>query len=284
LEFIRATDESSTVNITWYVVEYNCGVTVQRGSVAQSGTATDVAITAVPALAQAFVTWSKTPGSADGSFGDNDWVFGDLTSTSNLQFRTNAANAAHTIYWQVVSFDDSSKIGVQRGTSFLTGATTSTTATISAVTTSRSFVLAGTRATGTGADIGSGMVRARLTSSTQITLDRSVANYDVTEIGWQVVELKDGSVVQSGATTLGLSSASATAGLTAVDLTRATAFASTQSGGGQNEGRTAYAADDIIGVATATLDLTSSTQLTLTRNNTAAATDFAWFVIEWGDP
>ena len=212
LEFNRATDETSTVNITWDVVEYNCGITVQRGSVAQSGTTNNVTITPVPALSQAFVTWSKTPGSSDASFGDNDWVLGELTSTSNLQFRTNVANAAHTIWWQVVSFDDSSKISVQRGTTSLTGAATSATTTITAVNTAHAFVLTGIRATGTGTDIGSGAIRARITSSTQVTIDRSVANYDITEISWQVVELKDGSDVQSGSATLASGSASATAG------------------------------------------------------------------------
>ena len=49
-------------------------------------------------------------------------------------------------------------------------------------------------------------------------------------------------------------------------------------------GRTPYVADDVLGVASATLAVTSATQLTLTRANTAAAADIAWFVIQFPDP
>jgi hypothetical protein len=231
------------------------------------------------------VTWSKTATATDTSWADNDPTLGVLTSNTNLQFRTNTAAASHTIYWQVVEFTDPAMITVQAGTSSLTGTATSTTATLgTAVTTSRTFVLVGARSTGNGTDIGSGMVRAQLTSATQITLDRSATNYDVTEIAWQAIELKDGSRAQHGTTALGSGTASATPALTTVDTTRATAFAPLQTGGGQNGGRTGYTGDDVLGVATATLSITSSTQLTVTRGSTVASADIPWFVVEWGRP
>jgi hypothetical protein len=67
-----------------------------------------------------------------------------------------------------------------------------------------------------------------------------------------------------------------------VDVARSAAFASFQHGAGQNMGRTSYAADDLLGVASATVNLTSSTLLTVTRANTAAAADIAWFVVCFG--
>jgi hypothetical protein len=287
LEFNRGTDEASPVTITieWSVVEYSCGVTVQRGSVAPSAATTNVTITPVNSLAAAFVTWSKVPNPSDTTWGANDPLVGELTSLTNLQLRQDASGASSTIYWQVVEFTDATKIDVQRGNTSLTGGATSTTATLgTAVTTSRTFVLAGARRPDGGVDIGSGMVRASLTNSTTITFDRSVANYDVTEISWQAIELKDGSAVQSGAATLASGAASTTATITTVDLAKATSFLSTQTNGGQNGGRTAYVTDDIIGVACATAKLTSTTQLTLARTNTAAAASFAWFVVSWGLP
>ncbi len=287
LEFNRATDEASPVTITieWSVVDYSCGVAVQRGSVAPSAATTNVTITAVNSVAAAFVTWSKVPGPSDTTWGNNDPLVGELTSVTNLQLRQDASAASSTIYWQVVEFTDSTKINVQHGSTSLTGGATSTTATLgTAVTTSKTFVLAGARNPGGGADIGSGMVRASLTNATTITFDRSVANYDVTEISWQAIELKDGSAVQSGAATLASGAASTTATISVVDLTKATSFLSTQMNGGQNGGRTAYVTDDIIGVGCATATLTSTTQLTLTRTNTAAAANFAWFVVSWGLP
>lgn len=287
LEFNRATNEASpaTITIQWFVVQYNCGVSVQRGSVAPAAATTNVAISAVNSLSAAFVTWSKTPVATDSSWGSDDPVAAELTSTTNLQFRQDGANANHTIWWQVIEFTDATRIKVQKGVASLTGAATSTTATLAtSVLTSRTFVLVGARSSGAGTDIGSGMVRARLTNSTTVTFDRGAANYNATEIAWQVIELKEGSAVQSGTSNFSSGVASATAALTAVDLGRTTAFASTQAGGGQTGGKTSYDADDIVGVACATVAMASATQLTLTRESTVAAADIAWSVVTWGPP
>ena len=165
LEFNRVTDESSPVTITiqWDVILYNCGVTVQRGSTSQNATIVDVSITAVNSIAAAFVTYSKTPAQTDGSWGDNDPQIAELTSTTNLELRVDNINATslHTIYWQVIEFTSPSLINVQKGTTSLTGGASSTTATLgTSVNTAHTVVLASTRSTGTGTDIGSGLVRA----------------------------------------------------------------------------------------------------------------------------
>lgn len=99
VEFVRVTDEATPVAITiqWYVVEYGCGVRVQRGEVTESGTTINVPITPVASLSQAFVTWSKTP-AADQAFDDDDPIAGELTSATNLRFRAGAANSAHVIW------------------------------------------------------------------------------------------------------------------------------------------------------------------------------------------
>ena len=185
----------------------------------------------------------------------------------------------------VAEFADASKIAVQRGTTSLTGGATSTAVTLpAAVDLTRSFLLVGTRSSGAGTDIGSGMVRGRFAGASTVTLDRAAAHYDVTEIGWQAVELSDGSTVQSGNASLASGASGATASLTAVPLARSNAFAPTQTGGGQNGGRTDYVTDDVVGVAAFGLALTSATQLTLTRDDTSAAADVAWFVVSWGFP
>ncbi len=287
IEFIRATDEASpvTVTIQWYVVEYGCGVSVQRGSLSMAATTNDVTISSVGSTNQAFLTWSKTPSATDIATADNDPIVGELTSPTNAQFRVDTADSGHTIYWQVVAFTDSTMINVQHGTTSLASGSTSTTATLgAAVTTSRAFVLADARSTGDGVDIGSGLVRARLTSSTQVTLDRAASGYAMTEIAWQAIELRDGSIVQSGNATLGAGTASSTPSLTTVDTSRATAIAAGQPGAGQNGGRTSYTSDDVVGSGTATVAVTSSTQLTVTRGNTSGTADIPWFVIEWGRP
>jgi hypothetical protein len=289
LEFLRDTDEISPVTMTieWSVVEYACGVNVQRGSVVQTATTVDVAITPVAATAQAFVLWSKTPHEPDQAWDDNDPVVGDLTSTSNVQFRATALNVNHTIWWQVVEFTDASTINVQRGTTSLTGGVTSTSVTLpSSVNTSRSFALVGTRQPDVN-DLASVLVRGRLTGAATLTIDRSAGTYDVDEIGWQVVELLDGSTVQSGTATVSSSVLTTDVAITAVTLARTSAFVSTQNGAGQSGGRTTYTADDVLGVASFGLTLTSTTNLHIARDNappTSGSSSVAWFVVSWGLP
>ena len=265
IEFERVTDgvapEPAAINIQWYVVTFGSGVRVQRGEVAQAGTTVNVPISAVASVSQSFVLWSKTMAASDATWADDDAVVGEVTSTTNLQFRTAVATAAHTIAWQVVEFTNAADINVQKGSiTTMTGATTSVTATLSpAVDVSKTFVLVGWRTNGTGVDIGSRMLRARLTSSTTITIDRSVSGTpdDINEIVWQAVELKDGSRVWGGNASFAAGDSQVVAQFAAprADMSRAVAFGSAQGGSGQNMGRSAYVADDIIGVGAFTTSL-----------------------------
>jgi hypothetical protein len=241
LELARVTNEASpaAVVVEWSVVTYNCGVRVQRGEVAQSATTVNVPLQPLASTSRAFVLFSKTVASGDQEWDSDDAVLADLTSTTNLQLRTNSANAAHTVAWQVVEFDASTDIAVQRGTTSLLGASLSTTITLaSAVNLARTFALVSFRTSGGGPDIGARLLRARLTSTTQLVIDRSMAGSpdDITEIAWQVVELKDGSVVQQGSAAFASGLASQVIPITTVDLTRAATFATVQGGPGQSMG------------------------------------------------
>jgi hypothetical protein len=283
LEFVRVTDETSTISIRWYVVQFPSGVKVQRGEMIQDATAKNVTINAVASLNQAFVTWSKTPNNTDGVWSQDDPTLCELTTTANLQCRVNQSNAAHVIWWQVIEFTNAADINVQKGSASLLGSATSTNVTLpTAVNVSRTFVLVGYRTAGTGADAGSRMLRARLVNSTTVTIDRSISGSpdDITEIVWQAVELKDGSAVQSGSEAFAGGVAQRTVSISNVVTDRSVAFASVQPVGGQNMGRSPYAGDDIIGVCSTTMSL-SSTQLTLDRNNTSHSCDLGWFVVQF---
>jgi hypothetical protein len=274
------------VNIRWYVAEFGSGINVQRGEVAQSATTVNVTLpTPVGSLSRAFVTWSKTPGTGETTWDTNDPVVGELTTTSNLQFRVNAAAAGHTIRWQVIEFTNPADVNVQKGTTSLTGTALSTTVTLpAAVDVTRTFILVGFRSAGTGNDVGSRLLRAQLTNSTTITIDRSISGSpdDMTEIAWQAVELREtAAAVQRGSTTFASGSAQQVVPITAVNLNKATPFAAVQVVGGQNTGRSSYASNDIIGVANFTMALSSSTAITMDRNSTAAAADVGWFVVQW---
>lgn len=161
----------------------------------------------------------------------------------------------------------------------------STTATLpSPVDVSRTFVLVGYRTAGPGGQLGARMVSAELTDPTTITIQRDlVGTADIPEVLWQAVELKDGSTVQRGTATLASDVSQAALAIAAVDTARSSAFVSAQPVGGQNMGRTPLATDDIVGVGSFTLALTS-TQPTITRDNTAADATVGWFVVQWGGP
>ena len=271
------------IDIQWYVVEIPSGVNVQRGEVAsQNATTINVPIAPVAAISQAFVTWSKTPAATDQTFNSDDALVGELTSTSNLQFRVNGANSSHVIWWQVVEFTNSADINVQKGTTSLLGTATSTNVTLGTpVDVNSTFLLVGFRTAGSGSDVGSRMLRARLVDSSTITIDRSVSGTpdDITEISWQAVEFKNGSSVQRGSETFLTGVAQKTVPISSVNP-RAVAFASVQPVGGQNMGRSAYTGDDIVGVCSVTMGL-SATQITMDRNSTVAACDIGWFVVEF---
>lgn len=206
MEFVRVTNEGVPVPITirWYVVEFSSGVIVQRGSVNQVAAVINVPLaTPVASLAQAFVTWSKTPGIGDNIWSQDDPIVGDLSAPGNLQFRVNNANGNHVIWWQVIEFTNPADILVQRGTTSLTGggpgALSVNVILGTPVDVNETFVLVGFRTGGTGADVGQRMLRAQLIDSTTILIDRSSGDGGdpITEIVWQAVELNS-STVQGG--------------------------------------------------------------------------------------
>ena len=283
VEFTRVTNEATpvTISIVWYLVTYEAGISVQRGEVAPSSLTTNVTLTALGSTDRAFVTWSKTPASGDSTFGNDDFAVVDITSTTNLQVRVNATNASHTIAWQVVEFLDADCAAVQRGTTSLPSSQLSTTVTLgSSVDTSRSFLLLDYRSSDGTAAIGNRMLRGRITGPTSVVIDRSVGTAVIDEISWQVIELGEGSRVQSGSASLGVGISGVQRALSTVDTTRAYAFGSTQAGSGQNAGRTDYVGDDITGAASFTL-LLSPTGVTLNRNHWSGAADLAYFVVDF---
>ena len=287
IEFVRVTDEGApaTINIQWYVVTFASGVRVQRGETPQDSLAKDVTLPlTLSAVNQAFVLWSKTTDAAGGEFSDNETVLGEITSTTTVQFRSTFSTPFDIITWQVVEFTNAADINVQKGTTAMLAGTTSVTATLSpAVDENKTFVLAGFMTTGTGVDMGSRMLRAELTDSTTITIQRSVAGTpdNITEIFWQAIELKDKSTVVRGSSTFAAAVAQVTVPIAPhLDVSQSIAFGSVQSGAGQNLGRSPYVADDIIGVGSVTMAL-SATQLTLDRNNTAATAEIDWFIVEF---
>jgi fibronectin-binding autotransporter adhesin len=286
VEFVRVTTETSTMNIQWYVVEYSAGVRVQRGEVNQTNTVINVPLAAIAATNQAFVTWSKTPDSTETAFTDSDPVIGEITTTSNLQFRVGSAPySAPVISWQVIEFSHPASINVQRGSvTNMTGTNTLATVTLtSPVDTNSTFLLTGYRTSGAGASVGARMLRAQLSDASTLTFDRGISGApdNISEILWQAVQLKDGSVMQRGTVSFPSGVAQTNVVLISLNTNHAAAFANVQPVGGQNTGRSP-STNGVLGVGSATLAVASSSQLTLDRNNTADQADVGWVVAGFG--
>ena len=96
------------MTIKWYVVEFDSGVTVQRGFTNITGNdVTDVPLLAAVDLAKSFPLISYR---VEGTFFNcNDFVRAKITSTTNLQLSTDNTNCgapASVVKWQVVEYAD----------------------------------------------------------------------------------------------------------------------------------------------------------------------------------
>lgn len=286
LEFARSTNEPSPlpISIQWYVASFSSGIKVQRGEAVQAATTITVPIDPVTTVHQAFVTWSKTPGPMSGWWSGDDPILGEMIDRGHLQFRADEAGADHLIWWQVVEFTNASEVHVQRGITSLLGDDRSTEIALwPPVDLTKTFVLAGFRASGWGGDAGARMIRARLADANTLAIDRSISgDFDfVSEIAWQVVELRDGSRVFRGTTHFPIGVARRTVPLSPpVDPDRAIAFASVQAGGGQNMGRSTNVGDGTIGSGSVTAALTGA-EIQMERDHVASEADIAWFVVEF---
>jgi hypothetical protein len=270
LQFNR-TGTATTITIKWYVAEFVSGVSVQRGSAALTTSPLNVAINSVD-LGKTFVlaSWQK-PGA---TYGSDDFLRARLTSSTNLELTAGSTDG--TADWQVVSMASAS---VQSGDLSFLSTDSSKTATIGSVDTTKSFLIASWVTDGDG--IGANFVRGRITSATQLTFDRG-ATGRVLNLTWFLVTLTDDSTVQSGNASFGTAVTQINvSSLTPVTLTRSVAFLS----GSQRGGSTPFAGlspSDNPGVGWFTADLTSTTNLRLTRGtNQSASAEAAWFVVEF---
>jgi len=283
LAFTRSTNESSTIEIQWYLVEYTSGVSVQRGSTTQNSTAVTVTLgSSVGSTSDAFLLYSKTPKSTDSSYGTDDPITGLITATDKIQFKANSTNSNHIIAWQVIEFTDGS-LNVQTGTDSITdsGATTATDSFGSTVDLTSTFLLAGWRSGDEGADIDERLITAKFSSTSSVQFTRGDSGGDdVDEITYQVIEFTDGTKVQSGTASFSSGETSKTVAISTVDTLMTVPLATIQVGDGQNKGNTEYSGDDISGEGSFTLSIISATSLNIARNSSNSVSTMNWQLID----
>ncbi|MEM9132956.1 MAG: DUF2341 domain-containing protein [Actinomycetota bacterium] len=288
VDLTRATDAGAppSVTVAWSVVEYGCGVSVQRGSVVGDGTSQlTVPITTVDEAAS-FVLVGSAPQASATAFGGDDLFIGELADASTLRIRTAGStfDTGREFAWQVVTFDDPGDVQVQTITTTLSLGQASTTAAIgSPVDTGATFLLTGATSASSGAAVGERLVRTHLVDGSTIAVDRSVAG-EAIDVQVQVVHLKDGSNVRHGIVDLVATESAATVTIDPVDPARATAIATVATPGVAAGGMTDHVTDDVPGEASATFTVTDPTTVAVTRSASASSASFGWQVIEWAGP
>ena len=260
------------IALKWYVAEFASGVTVQRGTATFAAALLDIPIGAVN-LGQSFPIVSYRIAGA--AYGDNDFLRAKLTSTTNLQI-TVFGGVGGSCEWQVITYTGAS---VQSGDlSFLAG-DSSLSAAVTAVNAQKAWLLFSyTSASGTGTNIAQKMVWGTVTDATTLTFDRASTG-QASDLTWYLVEFTDGTTVESGSTQFTNAQTQLDIGIACVDTLTTLATAGGMSYRG---GSTPYVVDDNPGVSSVTLDLTSATNLRLTRGLTGAVTaSIGWFVVRF---
>ncbi len=265
---------ATTVTIKWHVAVFGRSVSVQRGTTSVTAQPMNVAIGAVDRTKTfVLVSWQKL----GATYGSDDIVRARLTSTTNLEFTHGTGALDGTADWQVVTMDSAS---VQYGDLNIASGALAATVTVTAVDTTKTFLIASWTSDVDG--IGANFVRARITSTTQLTFDRGVTGSNI-GLTWYLVTLNDGSTVQSGNAAFGTAATLVSAALSpAVNLTTAVAFLSGNQRGGStpDPGTTP---NDNPGVALFRADLTGTTTLQVSRATvgTGVTANAAWFVVNF---
>ena len=288
VEIERNTDNGAppAVTVAWSVVVYDCGVAVQRGTIAGDGTSS-ISDTITPVdLNSSFVVLSATTGPGDVDFGANDLVRADLGTGSSITIESAGASLAadRSYHWQVISYADAADAVVQTvDASFGVGATDVNAALPTPVEVNNAFVLASVTSNSSGPDIGERMVRAHLVDANTVALSRSVGG-DPVDVRVQIVDLRDGTTVRHGIVDFATGETTQAIPVDPVDTTRSSAISSVQVPGPAGGGRTDRVADDVVGEGSATFVITDSTTVTAERVASVSNASFGWQLIEWAGP
>lgn len=287
LEVVRASDSapSGTVQIEWSVVEYACGVSVQRGTINGAGaTALDVTLAPIDPTSS-FAVVSSLPGAGSVDYGSDVLTSAHVLDAGTLRIDAAVPIPASTrLDWQVVTFDTPGEAVVQTLTATLIdGVSTTTVAIPASVNPSSTLLVAGIRTANSGATIGDRLVRVRLLDEQTIEVERDLTTGSA-DVDVQVVELRDGSTVQRGVLDFAIGQGTATATMPPVSVGRTTAVSTVTFAGGSSGGSTSMAIDDVVGEGSVRARLLDSQTVELRRDATAASASFAWQAVTWGGP
>lgn len=282
----RDSDDATrpTAEVAWSVVEWSCGVSVQRGTITGDGVSStlDASLDAVDP-SRSFALFSVTPGPGAVTFGRDYLWSASIPDGATLRLRTGGTSlATTTVAWQVVELSATAGSVQQVTGAIADGAATGDLALGTAVDPGHTFVLTGWRTPGSWGDVREAAVRAELVDGSTLRATRQGTS-GVVDVEAFVVTMTDGTTVQSGTVELVPTAASSTVSIGPVDLDRSSVLSTAVAPGGQAWGST-DGVTEIPGHAHATFELTADDAVTLTRSRTSHTSRFTFQAITWGGP
>lgn len=280
VETSEGTTRALVVEVT--VVEFDSSrVTVQQGTYQMSASASATASITAVTLANTFLVhaWQL---SGNPATHQHAGVRGRFTSTTQLTFDRSGTTGTVDGHWYVIE-SDSGDFTVEEFTITLTAAT-SGTATISAVTMAKTFLVGSHTITDTTDDNADGSIEAVLTNTTTVTIQRTTGGGNIVYTGYAVEFAAGGDeTVQRGQIAAqGATASQNVSGLTAVDLDVAMVHAAGSPmswkngsfpGSGSSDNCDAFCAWDFVNTTTIRVQHTTS--------GGEASNDLSWEVIEW---
>ena len=123
--------------VSWFVIEYTSGVTVQRGTVdGINATTHNVTLKNAVTLAQSWPIVSEQ-GWTNYDYGFADTVQAEITTTTNLALTVSGNASSHDFAWQVIDYTGAN---VQKSTKDLANTDNIQTSTITSVTMDQTFL------------------------------------------------------------------------------------------------------------------------------------------------
>lgn len=283
ITFRRAGNANVTAALSWQVIEYSQGVSVQRGTTEHSNvTNVNVNLPNTVNTTRAFILTSYRSGGV--IYSEGDFVRTRFRNVSNgnsssLQFDTqDGGESPAFIEWQVVEMDNI-QVEHQSTTLQLDAGQTSRSATLtSTVDPTKAWLVYHYRANDTPANNSSTqMVRGGITGGgSSVTFTRASQDGQVTiQVAYSVIRFTDGTTVQSGSTAFASGSVTQSEPVV-VTANRSFVFGGLYGRGGQ----TAYSTDANPGSGWFTTTLANPTTLTINRATSGNANaTFDWFVV-----
>jgi len=205
------TSPTSTIIVSWRVIEYASGVTVQHG-ISNTTTTENITVSSV----NLSKSWSRQSFyNAGSAYGNDDSMSSELTTATNLLLTVGSGQSGPERRWQVVEYDNCT---VQKVTGSVGTGSTSATVTFSSVDMSKSLVK-GEYSLGGSPGGFDEFAKLTLTSATQATWSRVSTGIALNHVTY-LIEFTDNIAVTRGTTSITPGNTLDLISISAVDVSR----------------------------------------------------------------